>query len=206
MATQPEVSLTGRAPTSPGDFYVKKQIVAHHIEHALTDSLAKALTTLEVVTGCTLIKGGMVQGINSTITLSDTSDQGTTACSIYAKVKMGVLNSVAGRTSVIEGRLEIPATAVNQDTMAVLCLDFSNGCTTGINNYLSSYIQLRERSALGGGSQQMNNLFNFSDITPAAVGIHDIFSTSADCVATHKLKFVASGTYYWILCTTTAPA
>jgi len=149
--------------------------------------------------------GGIVEAQHTE--LSITTVFAVTACVNYNKLTIAATgNWIHGRASVIEARLEITAGDVRQDTMAVMCLDFSNACTDGINNYLCAYIQCRERSVLAGGSQQMNNLFNFSDITPAAVGIHDLFSTSADCVATHKLKFVASGTYYWILCTTTAPA
>ena len=149
--------------------------------------------------------GGIVEAVRNELRI--TTVFAVTACVNYNKLTISAEgNWIHGRASVIEARMEITAGDVRQDTMAVLCLDWSNACTDPVNNYLCAYIQLRERSANGGGGQQVNNLFNLSDITPAAVGGSDLFSTSADCVATHKMKFVCSGVYYWFLCTTTAPA
>jgi len=127
-----------------------------------------------------------------------------TACTDYRRLLLpGTIQNIAGRVSVIEGRLDISAGDYGLTTMSVLVLDFSNESQYSINNIQSSYIALRDRSLL---HRQMRNIFSFMDITAQPGSGQYLFETDATPEQhTHTLMFLASGTKYWIQCTSAAP-
>ena len=194
------------AGVSPIDGYVTTEVPVAYFRHELEDTLDAAVKTVEVITNVNVVAGGMPQGINSTMTLGASSYRGATACAGYFKVDMGtVSNSVSGRTSVLEARLEHNATTGTLPGYTTcLCLDFSNDLVGYPIASGCSYIALRERSA---AAQQMNTLFDFMDITPATTDSTKIFTTdSSPGSQTHALRMLASGTVYWIMVTTHTPA
>jgi len=202
-------------PTSPGGivglspidgYLANSERPVAYFEHNVLETLNAAMTTVEVVTNCNIVALGMVQGLNVTINLGSSSYRGATACGIYAEINMGsVSQSVSGRTSVMEARLDITAlTGTYPGYTSCLCLDFSNtlagypvtaggGC---------SYIALRERSA---AARRVQSIFEFMDITPSAAANNKLFCASTTANHSHKLKFYASGVPYWICCSATAP-
>jgi len=208
MTTIPEVPLTGRAPTSPCDFYVITKVPAAHIEHAIPGTLNTALVTAEIVTGVTLVKGGQIQGLNVTITLAAASTMGTTACPIYAKLDLGTgLRSVSGRASVIEARMDIGVGESVLGTMSLLCLDFNNlNIVQPLTNVHASYIALRQRpTTRPSTSSEMNNLFNFMDITAHVASENYLFCASTTVNGSHKIRFLVGNTKYWLVVSDTAP-
>jgi len=193
------------AGLSPCDFYVDSEVPVAYFRHELKDTLDSALKTVEVITNVNLVSGGIIQGLNSTITLDADSSRGTTACAIYAKVDAGTSDTgVSGRMSVIEARLEYGISSEPQSNMSVLCLDFSNANTLSIMSVAhAAYIGLRERST----TQKMPNLFYFMD-HEAAIGTlnaSSIISTNTN-TATHSIRFMVGTIPMYILCSNVAPA
>jgi len=191
---------------APIDAYVTTERQAGYFQHALTENLDSTLATVKVVTGCTLVSGGQIQGLNVTVTLSSSSSLGTTACPIYAKLDLGTADrSVSGRASVIEGRLDIGDGESVLSTMSVLCLDFQNLNTfQSITNVAASYIALRERSVVVGS--MVNNLFNFMDHTAVTDSYSGLIATSGEVTQTHAIRCLFNGTVLWIKAHTGVPA
>ena len=204
-------SAASVAGQSPIDVYVDNELPAVYVETNLSETLNAAMTTVEVVTNCTLVSGGIVQGLNVTVTLGESSTFGTTACGIYAKVDLGAQDkSVHGRTSVIEARLDVGASA-SEDTMSLLCLDWNNLCTGASTTWNNSYIMLRDRVE-DNDTSCIRTLLNFYDHEAldyggVTVGSHVIQDTSTG--GTHNVSIAcgygAGNTKFWLMGTTTAP-
>jgi hypothetical protein len=134
------------AGLSPIDAYVTSEVPAGYFRHELVDTLDSALCTVNVITNCDLVSGGILQGFNSTITLGTSSTRGTTACAGYFKIDLGSADTaVSGRTSVLEARVDIGASSANPGTISCMCLDWNNLCTAPSTSWANSYIMLRDR-------------------------------------------------------------
>jgi len=146
--------------------------------------------------------GGLIEGSRMELTITASA---VTACVDYRKLIFSNDPTViTGRASVIEARLEITdAGVLNLPTMANLVLDYLNPGSSAPTNFAASYLALRDRSA---AAYQMNNLINFMDVVPSAANPDKLFVASTDTGSTHRIKFLAGPAYYWIMCTTTAPA
>jgi len=201
-------SAAGVAGQSPIDVYVDNELPAVYVETNLSETLNAAMTTMEVVTNCSTVSGGIVQGLNVTVTLGTSSYRGTTACGAYVKLDAGVgtagVLTVSGRLSALEARLDIGAITENLSSLSVLCLDFSNAATSSImNSTHASYICLRERSTI----QKMPNIFDFKDGTTDAGNANSLFNSDATGATanTHTLRFIYNTVPYYIMVTSAPP-
>lgn len=198
-------TITGRAPTTPLDFYgIQHTRGVGVITHAPRESISSTVTSVQVKTNATVVAGAFLQGMNVEVTLGNSSVTGYTACTLYAELDYGTGRSISGRVSVIEAKLTIPASDSQIPTLAVLCLDFENNSTFAISNTMNAYIMLRQRASTG----NMMSFVNFHDIAsiPAA-DASKIVATSSTCTGNTKVRcsYGVAGTPLWLIASTSAP-
>jgi len=109
-----------------------------------------------------------------------------------------------GMIEVLTAKLKVTAGDAIPGTWSCLTLDFENENTHGMPSQIAAYITLRDQSVIL-NSQQMNNIFNFMDISPGVANDHNLFCASANPNESHKLKFFANGVAYWLVVSDTKP-
>jgi len=145
-----------------------------------------------VVTGTMASGTGMVGG-NFAVTTAGTAAAWVSG--IYAKVTQGATKNVNGYISGAE--FEVINTAANVSDWFVLVLN----ANSSYNGSHSSYIALRDY-----GGTALNSMFWFGDASIGSASDTALLSTVSGQTHSHALRFIVSGTPYWVECTNIAPS
>lgn len=197
-------TITGRAPTTPLDFYgIDNAKGVGIITHASRENVITSVKTLQIATNVNLETPGFLQSLNVTVTLGTSSRRGASCHAIYAKVNAGTAETaVSGRMAVIEARLEYGASTATQSTMSLLCLSFSNACTGGINNIRASYIALHDATTI---ADKMNTLFDMKDAVTSVDNPNSLIATTGALTQDRTIRCMLGDTPLYIMATTAVP-
>lgn len=143
-------------------------------------------------TGTMASSSGAV-ALNIAMTTAGTA--GAWACGIFAKVIEGATKNVNGYLNAAEFELQVAAT--NPSDYCVMALN--SIITTSLCSH-PAYMYMRDY-----GTTAMQNLFWFADQAVGTTSKTVLLSSTSDLAASHTIRFLISGTPYWILCNSTGP-